>query len=184
MRLLVSVKASKASETDPPHVKKETDMGAKGEALARQFEAKAREAGGYIDKLGEADLKKVTEAEKWTVAATAHHLFGAYERVPDIAKGLAVGQSPANFSTKVLDQMNAQHAKDFAACSKADLMALHRAGSAKAASVLRGLSDEQLAKSGVIFQDAPPFTVEQLVTRALIAHTDEHMGSIRKTVGR
>jgi len=159
-------------------------MGAKGEALAKEFEAKAQEAGTYIEKLGDADLKKVTEAEKWTVAGTAHHLFGAYERVPDIAKGLAAGQSPANFSTKVLDQMNAQHAKDFAACSKADVMALHRAGSAKAASLLRGLSDEQLAKSGVIFQDAPPFTVEQLVTRALIAHTDEHMGSIRKTVGR
>ena len=159
-------------------------MGAKGEALAKEFETKAKEAGTYIEKLGDSDLKRVTEAEKWTVAATAHHLFGAYDRVPELAKGLAAGQSPANFSTKVLDQMNAQHAKDFAECSKADLMALHRAGSAKAASVLRGLSDEQLAKSGVIFQDAPPFTVEQLVTRALIAHTDEHMGSIRKTVGR
>jgi hypothetical protein len=159
-------------------------MGAKGEALARQFEAKAREAGAYIEKLGDADLKKVTEAERWTVAATAHHLFGAYERVPDIAKGLAAGQSPANFTTKVLDQMNAQHATDFAACSKADVLALHRSGSAKAASVLRGLSDDELGKSGVIFQDAPAFTVEQLVTRALISHTDEHMGSIRKAVGK
>ena len=158
-------------------------MGAKGEALAKQFEAKAHEAGAYIEGLGDADLQKVTEAEKWTVAATAHHLFGAYDRVPDIAKGLAAGQSPANFSTKTLDQMNAQHAKEFAACSKADILALHRTGSAKAVSVLRGLSDEEFNKSGVIFQDAPPFTVEQLVARALIAHTDEHMGSIRKTVG-
>jgi hypothetical protein len=159
-------------------------MGAKGETLAKQFEAKAHEAGAYIEKLGEADLEKVTAAENWTVAATAHHLFGAYARVPDIAKGLAAGQSPANFSTTVLDQMNAQHAKDFAACSKADLMALHHAGSTKAASVLRGLSDEELGKSGVIFQDAPPFTVEQFVTGALIGHTDDHMGSIRKTVGQ
>ena len=159
-------------------------MGAKGETLAKQFEAKAREAGAYIETLGDADLKKVTEAEKWTVAATAHHLFGAYERVPDIAKGLAAGQSPANFTTKVLDQMNAQHAKDFAACGKADVMALHRTGSAKAASVLRGLSDEELGTSGVLFQDTPPFTVEDLVRRALIAHTDEHMGSIKKTVGK
>jgi hypothetical protein len=50
--------------------------------------------------------------------------------------------------------------------------------------VLRGLSDDELGTSGLIFQDAPPFTVEQLVSRALISHTDEHMGSIRKTVGR
>ena len=50
--------------------------------------------------------------------------------------------------------------------------------------MLRGLSDEELGKSGVIFQDAPPFTVEQFVTGALIGHTDDHMGSIRKTVGK
>jgi len=66
----------------------ESDMGAKGEALAKQFEVKAHESWAYVEKLGDADLKKVTEAEKWTVAATAHHLFGAYDRVPDIAKGL------------------------------------------------------------------------------------------------
>ena len=66
-------------------------MGAKGETLARQFEAKAHEAGVYIEKLGEADLEKVTAAEKWTVAATAHHLFGAYARVPDIARGSQLG---------------------------------------------------------------------------------------------
>ena len=159
-------------------------MGAKGEALARQFEAKAQEAGAYIEKLGEADLKRVTEAEKWTVAATAHHLFGAYDRVPDIAKGLAAGQSPANFSTKVLDQMNAQHAKDFAGCTKEETLALHRKGAAKAASLVRGFSDEQLEKRGVLFTDAPPMTVEQLIMGALINHTDEHYGSIRKTVGK
>ena len=79
----------------------ESDMGAKGEALARQFEVKAQESWAYVEKLGDADFKKVTEAEKWTVAATAHHLFGAYDRVPDIAKGLAAGRSPANFSTRM-----------------------------------------------------------------------------------
>jgi len=34
-------------------------MGARGEALAKQFEAKAKEAGAYIEKLNDADLKKV-----------------------------------------------------------------------------------------------------------------------------
>ena len=50
--------------------------------------------------------------------------------------------------------------------------------------MVRGFSDEQLAKSGVLFTDAPPMTVEQLVMGALIHHTDEHYGSIRKTLGK
>ena len=49
--------------------------------------------------------------------------------------------------------------------------------------MLRGLSDDQLAKSGTVISDAPPMTAEQLIMRALLSHIDEHIGSIRKTVG-
>src|SRR5215475_3612867 len=158
-------------------------MGAKGETLAKQFEAKAQEAAIVLEKLSDGDWKKVTQAERWSVGVTAHHLAGSYERVPDIAAGLAAGQSFGNFTRKMLDEMNAQHAKDFAGCSKEETLALHRQGAAKAAAVVRGFSDEQLAKSCVLFTDAPPMTVEQLIMAALIHHTDEHYGSIRKTIG-
>jgi len=88
------------------------------------------------------------------------------------------------FSGWPLDERNAQHAKDFAGCTKEETLALHRKGAAKAASLVRGFSDEQLEKRGVLFTDAPPMTVEQLIMGALINHTDEHYGSIRKTVGK
>ena len=158
-------------------------MGAKAEALARQFEAKAQEAAHLLEKLSDTDWKKVTEAEKWSVGVTAHHLAASYERVPDIATGLAAGQSFGNFTRKMLDEANAQHARDFAGCTKEETLALHRKGADKAAAAVRGFSDEQLAKSGVLFADAPPMTVEQLIMGALIHHTDEHYGSIRKTIG-
>ena len=158
-------------------------MGAKGEALARQFEAKAQEAARILENLSGADWNKITEAERWSVGVTAHHLATSYERVPDIATGLAAGQAFGNFTRKMLDERNAQHAKDYAGCTKEETLGLHRTGAAKAAAVVRGFSDEQLAKSGVLFTDAPPMTVEQLVMAALIRHTDEHYGSIRKTIG-
>jgi DinB family protein len=158
-------------------------MGAKGDALARQFEAKAREAAHILERVTAEDWQKVTEAEKWSVGVTAHHLATSYERVPDIATGLAAGQSFGNFTRKLLDERNAQHAKDFADCTKEETLALHQKGAAKAAAVVRGFSDEQLAKSGVLFTDAPSMTVEQLIMAALIHHTDEHYGSIRKTIG-
>jgi hypothetical protein len=53
-----------------------------------------------------------------------------------------------------------------------------------AAAVVRGLSDDQLAKSGTVFTDAPPMTAEQVVMGGLINHIDEHFGSIRTTVGK
>jgi hypothetical protein len=159
-------------------------MGAKGEALAKQIEAKANEATAVIEKLTDADWKKVTEAEKWTVGVTVHHLAGGLEAVAGIITGIVAGHAPGNFTMGMLDQMNAQHAKEHANCTKAETAALLKKGSATAAAVVRGLSDDQLAKSGIVFTEAPPMTAEHLVQRGLISHIDEHFGSIRKTVGR
>jgi hypothetical protein len=83
----------------------------------------------------------------------------------------------------MLDEMNAKHAKDYAHCTKAETIELLKTGAAAAAAVVRGLSDDQLAKRGTVLTDAPPMTAEQLVNGALIAHIDEHFSSIRKTAG-
>jgi hypothetical protein len=159
-------------------------MGAKGEALAKQFEAKARDAATVIESLSDAEWKKVTAAEQWTVAATAHHLARAFEAVSGIITGLVSGKLPGGFTRGMLDGMNAQHAKEFAGCTKAETVELMKKGAPTAAGVVRGLSDDQLAKSGAVFTDAPPMTAEQLIMGGLINHIDEHIGSIKKTVGK
>jgi hypothetical protein len=158
-------------------------MRARSEALAKQFEAKVQEAVAVLDQLSDADWKKVTEAEHWTVGVTAHHLASALEPVADIVSTIASGQSLGNFTRAMLDEMNARHAQEHANCTKADTIGLLKRGAAAAAGVVRGLHDDQVAKSGTVFTDAPPITVEQVVTSGLITHIDAHFGSIRKTVG-
>jgi len=158
-------------------------MGVKGEALAKQFEAKAQEATAALEKLSDADWKKVTEAEKWSVGVTAHHVAGSHEGIANIIKTVAAGQSMPNFTMDMLHEMNAKHAKDFAGVTKTDTIALHKKNAAAAAAVVRGLTDDQLAKSGKVLAEAPPMSAEQIVTGILINHIDDHFGSIRKTVG-
>jgi len=155
----------------------------KGEALAKQIETKAKDAAVTLDKLSDADWKKVTEAEKWTVAATAHHLAGSLDRVPMLLNALVSGQLPGGFTRTLLNEMNAQHAKEFADCSKAETRELLEKGAAKAVATVRGLSDEQLAKRGSVFTDALPMSAEELIMGALVIHIDEHFGSIRRTAG-
>ena len=158
-------------------------MGAKSEALATQFEAKARDAMATLEQLSEADWKKVTAAEQWPVGVTAHHLAGALEPISGMIKAIVAGQPLGNFTGDLLDEMNAQHARDYANCTKAETIELHRKGVAAAAATIRGLSDDQLAKSGTVFTGMPPMTAEQLIISGLLDHTDEHFGSIRRTVG-
>lgn len=159
-------------------------MGAKTEELARQVDGKARDAVATLERLGDADWKKVTAAERWTVGVTAHHLAGGLEAVAGLVTGLVSGgPSRGAFTRAMLDGLNARHAKEHADCTRAETLALFRKGAATASAVVRGLSDDQLAKSGTVFTDAPPMTAEQLIMLGLVGHIDEHMGSIRKTVG-
>jgi len=158
-------------------------LGAKGEAFARQFEAKVGEATALLERLSEADWKKTIAAEKWTVGVTAHHIARSYEAVTHIIQTIAAGQALPHFTPQMLDEMNAQHAKEFAGCTKPETIALHKKGAAAAAAVVRGLSDAELAKSGTVFTGMPPMSAEEMVKRALLDHIDEHFGSIRKTIG-
>ena len=158
-------------------------MGAKGEALAKQFESKAQEATAVLEKLSDADWKKVTEGEKWSVGVTAHHVAGSHEPIAGMIKTVAAGQSIPGFTMDMLHEMNAKHAKDFANVTKAETIALHKKGAAEAAAVVRGLSDEQLGKSGTVLGGMPAMTAEQVITNILINHIDDHFGSIKKTIG-
>jgi hypothetical protein len=158
-------------------------MGAKGEALAKKFEAKAQEAAAVIEKLSDADWKKVTSSEKWSVGVTAHHIAGAHETIAGLIKTIADGNPGPNIPMDALHQMNAKHAQDFANCTKAETLALHRKNAVAAAAVVRGLGDDQLARSANVLQGAPPMSAEQLAGGLLCGHVDEHLGSIRATVG-
>jgi hypothetical protein len=158
-------------------------MGAKGEAFAKEFEAKVDDALALLNRLSEADWKKTTAGESWTVGVTAHHLAGSYEPITGIIRAIAGGQTMPHFTPQMLDERNAQHAKEFAGCTKAETVAMIKKGAAGAAAAVRGLSDADLAKTGTVFAGMPPMSAEDMVKRALLSHLDEHVGSIRKTVG-
>jgi hypothetical protein len=158
-------------------------MAAKAEALAKQYEAKVQEATAVLERLSDADWKKTTSGEKWTVAVVAHHLAGAHEPIAGIVKTVASGQSLPGLTMEQLHDMNAAHAKEHAMCTKAETIALHKKGAAAAAAIVRGLSDAELARSGTVLGGMPPMSVERIVGDVRVGHITEHLGSIRATVG-
>ena len=103
-------------------------MGARAEALAKRFEAKAQELTGVIERLSDADWKKVTPGEKWSVGVVAHHIAGSHEAIGGIIKSIASGQSMPGFTMDMLNDMNAKHAQEHANCTKAETLALHKKG--------------------------------------------------------
>jgi len=158
-------------------------MGAKSEALAKQFEAKVQDAATVMQKLSDVDWKKTTPGEKWTVGVVAHHVASSHEGIANIVKAVASGQAMPTFTVEMLDAMNHKHAQENANATKAHTLVLHQKNATAAAVAVRALSDDQLAKSATVLQGMPAMSVEQMITGILIGHVDEHVGSIRKTVG-
>jgi len=158
-------------------------MGATGETLAKEFEAKVKDATILLEKLTDADWKTSTAGEGWTVGVAAHHVAASYEPITHIIETIAAGKALPHFTPQMLDEMNAQHSKEFAGCTKPETIALFKKGAAQAAAAVRGLSDAEFAKTGTVFAGLPPMSAEDMVKRALFGHLDEHFGSIRKAIG-
>jgi len=159
-------------------------MGARSEALAKKFETKAQEATQVFESLSDADWKKVTDAEKWPVGVVAHHLAGSHAGIGGIVKLLADGKPGPNINMDVIHQGNAQHAKEFANCTQAETLALHKKNAADTAAMLRGLEDASLDHSSTVLAGAPAMSADQIAGGLLCSHIDDHLGSIKKTVGR
>jgi hypothetical protein len=158
-------------------------MGARAEAIAGKFDERCRELNKVVGGLSDADWKKVTSAENWPVGVVAHHLAMAYGSVADLVRMIAKGQAVPPRTMDMVHENNAKHAKEHANTGKAETLALLKANSAKAAGIVRGLSDAELDRSAAVLTGMPPFTATQVIERILINHTDEHMGSIKSTIG-
>jgi hypothetical protein len=158
-------------------------MGARAEAMAGKFDERYRELSKLVEGLSEADWKKVTSAEKWPVGVVAHHLAVAYGSVADLVRVVAAGQAVPPRTMDMVHDNNAKHAKEHAGTGKAETLALLKTNGAKAAGIVRGLSDAELDRSAAVLTGMPPFTATQVIERILINHTDEHMGSMKATIG-
>lgn len=157
-------------------------MGARAETLAKKFEAKAQEAAAVIERVSDADWKKVTASEKWPVGVVAHHLAGAHEVIGGIVKNIATGQAMPPVTMEMLHEMNAKHAREHANCTKAETLELHKKGAAAAVAIVRGLDDAALARTATVLTGMPAMSAEQAVEGILVNHVDEHLKSIRATV--
>ncbi len=158
-------------------------MGARAETMAGRFDEKFRQMNTVVEGLSDADWKKVTAAEKWPVGVVAHHLAMAYGSVVGLVQLAAQGQPVPHRTMDMVHERNAQHAKEHAGVGKAETLTLLKANGANAAKIVRGLSDAELDRSATVLAGVPPMTTAQVIERILINHTDEHMGSIKATIG-
>src|SRR5438876_4700951 len=105
-------------------------MGAQGEALAAKLEMTASQLAQTVEKLSDDQWSNKTPAEGWSVGATAHHAATSYQPLAGAVQMMASGQGFPPITQEMLDQGNAQHAQQFASCTKQETLDALRKGNA------------------------------------------------------
>ncbi len=152
-------------------------MGTKAEQLADKFEQAAKGFEAKIKGLNDTQWKAKTQEEGWTVAACAHHAAGSTAPISMMVQATATGGAMPPITPDGLNELNAQHAKDFANVSKDDTLKVLSETTPQAVQVVRGLNDEQLARRAML-----PFGMElsaqEIIENVLIGHMVGHGVSI------
>lgn len=149
---------------------------------ATQFEAVTDEVIATITDCSDEQLRRTTAREGWPVVVVAHHLAMVYEFFNGALAGLVATElTPMTLGAEVVDQNNAQHAREYATVGKAETLDALRASRAAFARTLRELDDEQLQRTIVVF-DGNDRTAAQVVQIGVIGQTREHLASIRDTL--
>jgi Mycothiol maleylpyruvate isomerase N-terminal domain len=153
----------------------------KAEKLATRFEQTAKDFGSKIQALSDSEWRAKTPEEGWTVAATAHHAAGSSGPIAMMAHAAATAGPMPPITPDGLNQMNLEHSKQFANCSKEETLKLLSETTPQAASVVRGLSDDQLANRAML-PLGMELSAEQIIENVLIGHMAGHGASIAAAV--
>lgn len=114
--------------------------------------------------------------ENRPVDVVAHHVGEMIPTIAEIARRRAAGEVTVAFD---IDATNARHAAINARPAQAETVNLIRDNGARAAELIRGLSDESLARAG---GTSSTMTAKQVISRVLVGHFAWHEKSIRATV--
>ncbi len=157
-------------------------MSDRARALADDFERTNGELIQLVEELSEAEWATRTTAEGWSVAVTARHVAAAHGFIARRVRAVAEGQSLPPMPPGGIDARNARDAEQYANISRDEVLGLLRTNGAEAATLVRGLSDEQLDRE-FTRPDGTTMRLTSLIENGLIGHPTGHLTSIRATVG-
>jgi len=155
----------------------------RAQTLAAQFERSSHAVIVFTERCSVNDWRIITEDERWPAGVVCRHIARGFEVHAELIRRAVTGQPLTGHTWETVHESNAQHAREWANCTKDETLALLRHDSNEAAAVVRQLSDAHFDRT-MLFPLAgdEPISTEQIV-EAMIDHPRIHLESLRATVG-
>ena len=156
-------------------------MSEKAKELVERFNGLNNELISFVEKCSDEDWKKIVSGEGWPVGVVTRHVAGGHYGLLDFAKNIVAGNAQPEISMDQIDQMNAKHAQDHANCTKEEVLDMLRKNGASIAEFVRGLDDEDLAKTAYFSLANGDINTKQLI-KIIIHGGNEHLTNMQAAV--
>lgn len=152
-------------------------------ALADRLEAGAQALAAFAGTLTDAEWLTRLPKDGRTVGVVVHHVASVYPVEIQLASAVAQGEPVKDLTMDNIHEMNANHAKEFAAVTKEVALDLLRRNSAAAAAAIRALSDGELERAVTVSLYAgAPLTAQFVLEDHAVRHSYHHLAGIRKAL--
>ena len=161
-------------------------MGRRAEVLADRIEEGAAGLAAFVEGLSEAEWRTpVSARDGRPIGVIVHHVASVYPIEVDLARTIAGGQAVTAVTWEAVAGMNATHAQDQAAVTKAAALELLRQNSRQAAAAVRAFTDEELDGAAPFsLSFGAPVTAQFVIEDHALRHSWHHLARIRLAVGR
>ncbi|MCV9385933.1 DinB family protein [Reichenbachiella ulvae] len=139
-----------------------------------------------------ATLARELSEEEWnmpvhgdgrSIGVVIHHVAHVYPLEIELAQVLASGKAITGATKEVVDQMNAEHAIEFAEVDKESTIALLLKNSQEAASAVRAFSNVELDQAALVSLNSnAPLTAQFFIEDHALRHSYHHMSKIKQTL--
>lgn len=156
-------------------------MPTRAQSLAEQFEQAVNDFAQTIEQIPDDRWSARGGPEGWTIAGVAQHVSGQFPLEMEYITAAAEGKEMPAYSWDDINGKNESRADKNSSASKADVLAELRDGGSSTAAYVRGLSDEQLDRTGALaLAGGASVSAQQLIEGGvLIDHVRGHMKSLQ-----
>lgn len=157
-------------------------MGERAEQLAGEFDQANQELIACIESVSDDELRHTCGGDERSVAVLAHHVASGYVPISEWVQTIANGQ-PISVDLAMVHDANRAHAEANANISRDDILAALRTNGVAALTVLRGLTDEQLARVvPITLFGGQDMSAADVADKVLIGHVRAHLSDIRGAI--
>ena len=157
-----------------------TSPSRRAEALAVRLEEGARALAAFATTLTDAEWHARVPKDGRTIGVIVHHVATMYPLEIQLAQLLAGGKPVTGGTWDAVAEINARHATEYDAVTKADAIEFLQRSSAAAAAAIRALSDEELDRAATVSLNADaPLTCQFMLEDHAVRHSYHHLAKIR-----